>query len=54
LKCKKENVVVISHAETSFVAFLQYGKKPNVKAIRVNNFALDQIIGFLHYFAGKE
>jgi len=34
--------------------FYSTGKKPNVKAFKMNNFALDQIIGFLHYIAGKE
>jgi len=28
--------------------------KPNVKASKMNNFALDQIIGFLYYVASKE
>ena len=35
-------------------ALLQYGKKTKCKSNKMNNFALEQIIGFLHYIAGKE
>ncbi len=48
--------MVVSHAALcdSRICIITVREKPNVKAIKMDNFTLDQIIGFLHYIAGKE
>jgi len=36
------------------ICIITVQEKPNVKASKMNNFALDQIIAFLHYITSKE